>query len=355
MREMRRLSVVEQSANHLRNGIRNGLWRGTLPGLVPLARELNISRGTLQSALRILENEKLVSVHGAGNSRSINLRKLKKMKLRVGVLRFEEEGLQMSKLLFQVQHNLEARGHRLFFAPKSQNMLQHSLARIVRHVAESPADAWIVEAGSRELLEWFSQQPVPCFALYGRSEGLPLSRSGPEMIPPLLEVTRELIALGHRRIVTICRRDRREPTLGNAERAILDTLSDHGIVTGEYNMPDWEMTPVGLESMLKKMFRATPPTALILDESYFAINAAQFLARNGIDVPGKVSLFSTQYDEALAWCRPVIAHIQWKSEPVVRRLTRWVDDLQKGRNDRKTINFPAEYVRTDSIGPAWKG
>jgi len=32
-----------------------------------------------------------------------------------------------------------------------------------------------------------------------------------------------------------------------------------------------------------------------------------------------------------------------------------MNDQQKGRNDRKTINFPADFVRTGSIGPAWQG
>ena len=72
-------------------------------------------------------------------------------------------------------------------------------------------------------------------------------------------------------------------------------------------------------------------------------------------MPGKVSLIAAQYDDTLTWCRPVIANIQWKNEPIIRRITRWMDDLQKGRNDRKTINFPADFVRTGSIGPAWQG
>jgi len=37
MQKLRRLSLAEQTAAHLRKGLRRGHWRGKLPGLVPLA------------------------------------------------------------------------------------------------------------------------------------------------------------------------------------------------------------------------------------------------------------------------------------------------------------------------------
>ena len=47
--------------------------------------------------------------------------------------------------------------------------------RVSRFVRKTKADAWIVCAGSREVLEWFSAQPVPAFALFGRRDGLPIA------------------------------------------------------------------------------------------------------------------------------------------------------------------------------------
>ena len=43
MHPIRRLSLAEQTAAHLREGLRRGRWRGTLPGLVRLAAELDVS------------------------------------------------------------------------------------------------------------------------------------------------------------------------------------------------------------------------------------------------------------------------------------------------------------------------
>jgi DNA-binding LacI/PurR family transcriptional regulator len=354
---MHRLSAVEQTANHLREGLRQGLWRGTLPGVVPLAKTLNVSRGTLLGALRLIESEGRINVHGGGRNRTINPRGVGRAQWRVGIFRCDptrDAGPQLSKLLYLAQHDLEAAGHAVFFTAKSQAQLFHKTANIVRLVGKKPADAWIVEGGNRDLLEWFAGQSVPTLALYGRSEGLPLARTGPDLLPPLIAATRQLLALGHRRIVSICHRDRRQPTLGNTERAFLDELAAHGIVTGDYNLPDWENSPEGFTTLLKGLFRHTPPTALIVYEIPWAISAAQFLGQNGIRIPTDVSLISSEYDVSLAWCHPPVAHIRWDSELIIRRIVRWVDAVRKGRADLRTINFPAVFVPADSIGPVPK-
>jgi DNA-binding LacI/PurR family transcriptional regulator len=254
--------------------------------------------------------------------------------------------------LLQIQHDLEAAGNKVFFSGKSQVELHHDVQRIVRHVQANPADAWVVEAGSRGLLEWFAGQKVPAIALYGRSDGLPIARSGPDKVPAIVEATRQLIALGHQRIVLIVLGPRRKPTPGRAEQAFLDELAAHGIATGDYHLPDWEETPEGFSALLETLFRTTPPTALIVDETPRVIAAVHFFARHRIRLPEQVSLVSTDYDSSLAWCSPTVAHIRWNPAPIVRRIVRWIAALRKGNRDRRTINFPAEFRPGGSIGPA---
>jgi len=222
-------------------------------------------------------------------------------------------------------------------------------------VEERNADAWIVVAGSRELLEWFSAQPIPCIALYGRTDGLPLARTGPDKLPAVLEATRRLITLGHRRIVAISLGSRRKPTPGNIELAFLEELAAHKIPAGDYNLPDWEETPRGFNDLLEGLFQSTQPTALMIEEVPRFIAAMQFLAKSNISVPGQVSLVCTDYHESLSWCYPEVAHMNWSITPIVRRIVRWVAAVRNGKADRKIINFPAEFVPGGSIGPVPAG
>jgi len=353
MRPLRRLSVSEQAAAYLREGLMRGRWSGLLPGVARLAAELDISPATVQIALRQLEDEGLLSGRGCGRSRAINQPRDVRQALRVGILLHDmplDEQPQTSQVIFQIQHDLEAAGHKVFFSTQTQVRLAFDVGRITRYIGANPADAWIVVGGSRGLLEWFARQTLPCMALYGRTDGLPIARTGPDKMDAYLAATRTLLALGHRRIVLINSRSRRVPVPGNVEQASLDLLTACGISVGNYHLPDWEETPKGFFVLLETLFRHTPPTALIIEQTARVIAAVQFLAQRGIQVPGQVSLVCADYDSTLDWCHTSIAHIRWDNDPIIRRIVRWVAAVEKGRADHKTINYRAEFIPGGSVG-----
>lgn len=355
MHPLRRLSLADQCAAHLRAGLLAGRWSGVLPGVARLAAELDVSPATIQAALRQLTDEGLLGTHGRGRSRTITAHGSIQKSLRMGILMHDaplDEQPQTSQVLFQIEHDLEAAGHKVFFSNKTQVQLDFDVRRITRHIGATPADAWIVPGGSRQLLEWFAGQSLPCIALYGRTDGLALARTGPDKMAAYLAATRALLELGHRRIVLLSSRSRRHPVPGNVEQAFLNELAAHGVITGTYHLPDWEETPEGLFALLDSLFCHSPPTALIIEQTPRALATVQFLARRGIQVPQQVSLVCTDYDGTLAWCQTGIAHMRWDNEPIIRRIVRWVDALNKGRSDHKTINFPAEFVPGSSMGPA---
>jgi DNA-binding LacI/PurR family transcriptional regulator len=361
MNQIRLLTVGEQTVKHLRKGIQEGRWSERLPGVVRLAAECDVSTGVVRAALRQLEAEGLITAGGLGRCRSITAggedRPQSRM-LRIGILLYDAKFAQISdqgsRVVLEIQRKLEASSHTVFFTKKSQGDLKHNVRLIARQIEATPADAWIVVSGSSEVLKWFANQTVPCIALYGRTGGLAIARTGPEKLPALIAATRHLIDLGHRRIVLIGLSPRRKPALGRAERAFLDELTAHGICVGDYNLPDWEETPKGLTALLERLFHATPPTALILDETPQVIAVMQFLARRCIQIPSQLSIVSTDSQESFVWCNPPISHVVWDPKPIVRHVVRWVTDVQRGRQDRTTVNFPAQFIPGGSIGPAPK-
>ena len=361
MQPVQQTPKYELVAARLREGMREGRWSGSLPGVLRLAAELDVSPFTVRRAFRQLQTEGVLADSGLGRSRSIaaasesgTLRR----PLRVAILGHDAclaDCPQSSLVLIDIMQSLETAGHDVFFCKKSQIELKHDVRRMTRQLTDIPADAWIVEAGSRPLLEWCAIQPTPCLALYGRTGNLPLARTGPDTVPAHRAATRHLLALGHRRIVNISREARRKPTPGTSERAVLEEMTAHGVATSDYNLPDWEETPKGLYRLLEALFQHTPPTALLIDETPNLIASMAFLARNGIRMPEHVSLVSTDFDPILDWCYPAIAHLRWDNAIIVRRVVRWVNAVRKGKPDRRVINVLAEFVPGGSIGPAWKG
>ncbi len=194
------LSIAEQVAAHLRGELLRGRWRGTIPGLRPLSVELEVNSKTVEVALRLLEKEGLLVGQGARRQRRIVLPSgaTAVRALRVGILLGENGDRQLDYIL-DLRHRLVEAGHFPFFAPKSLIDLKMGVPRIARMVRKTEADAWVVIAGSREVLEWFSAQPQPAIGLFGRGARVDLAMAASDMRPAFAAVGRRLAELGHRR------------------------------------------------------------------------------------------------------------------------------------------------------------
>ncbi len=349
----RPLSHVEQVAAHLRAELEQGRWTGEMPGVFKLEEYLGVNHGILHRALHLLEQEGVLENQGRGKSRRIVMSGSGSAKLTVRVLLYERPDLWNSYLL-DLMHLLRGEGHDAGFADKTLSELGMNVGRISRFVKAQEADAWVVVAGPHDVLEWFSRQPEPAFALYGLTKDIPLPFAGPRKIPAIGELLGCLFELGHSRIVQLVREERRKPKLGGIERFILGEMEQRGITTGPYNIPDWGNCPAELQEKLDSLFKHTPPTALLVDEPAIYLAVRDHLARRGICCPEQVSLACFDADPAFDWLLPQVTHIAWDPRPVIRAVVRWVNRVGKGRNDRRATLTKARLVMGGTIGPIAK-
>ena len=309
--------------------------------------------------MQLLEDEGLVRLSENGYSRylvseSSDEGQAQKA-LRIGFLMAEplnEQIGQFHHLIVEIQVQLERLGFTPFFFHETLSSLGYDVKRMSSGILKAPMDACLVVSGSREILEWFGSQEIPCLALFGRADGLSLASAGPDKAVAFVETVRQLVALGHRRIVLLNRKDRRFPGPGLSERAFIGELKANGIGMSSFNLPDWEETPEGLCALLAELFRVTPPSALVIDEVQLWVAVQQYLVAQSIRVPEQLSMVATDYDPAFTWCSPSVAHISWDNEPIVRRVTRWAMALKKGRRDVRQVLSPAQFVRGGTVGPA---
>lgn len=351
MSSRRFLSKVEQVAAHLQEEIRRGRWNGAMAGRHEVAAELGVSAQTAQTALALLEKQGLLVPAGPGRPRRIAKPGAAGLpSLRVAILVGAAADRHLDYMV-ELKHELAEAGHAAFYTPwlmPEQGMHVESMARKLRR---TKADAWIVLAGSRQLLEWFVRQRLPVFALFGRRRGLPIAGVGPDKPPAIAQATRRLIELGHQRIVLLTLRAQRLPQPGASVQAFVDELAAHGISPGAYHLPDWEENAESFHGCLARLFRHTPPTALIVDEAAFFVATMQFLQSRRLRVPEDVSLICTDGDPHFAWCRPTVAHIHWDSAPVVRRSVLWAANMARGRRDIRQTLTKAEYIDGGTVGP----
>jgi DNA-binding LacI/PurR family transcriptional regulator len=248
--------------------------------------------------------------------------------------------------------DLDRAGFAVGFARKSLLELGMDPERVARFVSKNRADAWIVCSASREVLEWFSHQSVPTFALYGVKSGLPIAGSSPWKDPEV--VVQRLVELGHHRIVMLTRQERLTPRPALYEQAFLDALKAHGIVTGSYNLPHWGNTSEELHRSLDPLFKHTPPTAFMINEPPLFIAVRDHLAQRGIIAPRDLSLICDDRDAALSWCDPEVACFEWNFAPIRRRILNWAKRVAQGKDDRRQTFTMARFVEGGTIGPAPK-
>ena len=349
MSEFAILTPSAQVAAHLRGELLRGRWSGTMPGVPTLAAELGVDPKTVGLALQLLEEEGLLVGRGAGRARRIELPEgLAAPALRVGILAYEDLNRRLDYMV-DLRHRLVEAGHAAFFASKTLLELGMNVKRVQRLVAASGADAWVVISAPRAVLEWFSTQQVPAFALFGRRRSVRIAGAGPDLVPAMRAAVHRLVALGHRRIVMI---ERRAAESNAVVRAALEDMASLGLPTGPYNLPVWDDTAVGLRRVLDELFRLTPPTALIIDEAFLFHAVKEHLAQKGILAPRNVSLSCIDGDPTFDWCEPSVAHIRWDSGPIVRHIMRWADHVARGRRDFRQTLTQAEFVDGGTVGPA---
>ena len=353
MSALRILSISEQIAAHLRGEIARGRWSGMMPGRKELARQCEVGINSMEEALRELEREGVIASQGAGRMRRItgSARGIDKRRLRIAVLAYERSGLS-DPVFSEAVHVLREAGHDAFFTRSSLVDLGMNVSRVAGLVGKTEADAWIVCAAPRQVAEWFASLSKPSFSLFGRRRGVPIASVGPDKGPAIVAAARRLIDLGHKRIVMLCRQERRLPVPGTVERAFLAELAAHGITPGPYHLPDWEDGMKGFQTRLESLFRVSPPTALIVDELKMFVATQQFLALKELSVPGDVSLVSMESDPAFEWCRPTIACIHWDHLPVMRRVVGWTNNVARGKVDLRETHTLAEFIDGGTIGPA---
>ena len=324
-----------------------------MPGVIRLSGELGVARDSVEAAFRELERQKVLRSQGRGRGRFIDLASgdRKQPGLRVAILDYDPPSKNEGWVI-DLLHQAEQAGHSAFFATKTLVELGMSLQRIARLVRETEADAWIVGAGSREVLEWFAEQDFPTFALFGSRKGVRVAGVAPDFLPGLLTLIRQLIRLGHRRIVILSRRGRRVAGSDRLEKSLLAEMAANGLPTGPFNLPSWDDHADGFRRCLESLFKFTPPTALIIEEVPHFMAAMQFCGERGYRIPKDVSLVCATHDPAFALCKPAVAHIAWATPPLVRHVLAWIERISMGKEDHRQMQIKARFIDGGTLGPA---
>ncbi len=355
---LRRLTVADQIAAHLRADLQIGRLRGVLPTIREIAEDLGVARRDVTAALRLLGREGAIAPGASRRSWIVAptaSAALKKKRLKIGILPLDSlASTQASELVyfFQLRDEIEALEHTCSYFSPGSRVLGEDPARVRRLVADTAADAWIVCGASRTLLESFLKCSLPIFAWGGDHIELPVAAASMDLSQAITESTLRLIELGHRRIILLCNEALRRARRGILVPTFSRVLQENHIPADGYHIPEWEPTPAGLRTLLEELFRFTPPTAIIASGSRDVMGLLSFLNERRLRMPQDVSLIVRYAFESAEWSNPPLAHFRHRLDLLVRSAVRWVSSIADGTPSQDRFLAPAEFVPTGSIAPA---
>lgn len=164
-----RVSLISQAADIIREQISNGTWGSMLPGERQLSSTLQVSRPTLQRALKILQGEGLFTV-AQGKQRVIQkgvepTRVRRKVDADEIVLlcphTFSSMPPSTHYLIEQTYLAAQKAGYKLRIETPAWLHYRDPHPYLVKHVKTENAACWALFSVSKAVQQWFSERSLP--------------------------------------------------------------------------------------------------------------------------------------------------------------------------------------------------
>ena len=351
MKPLRVFTATEQVATYLREQIIARTWVETMPGTAKLAGELGVGMRTVSDALDQLEKEGLLVNQGRRRKRRIVVPDDAVSEgFRVGILLYDKDSRD-NPISRNLKIRLSEAGFQVDFCDMTLLDMKMDVKQVSESVQQMPSDAWIINAGSREVLEWFSKQSLPYFAIGGPHAGQKIAATSIRSNHAMTALIKRLYELGHRRIVFLTYEERLKSASAKLEEYFIKELEARGIKTGLYNLPKWSFGAEGLRGCLDSLFRVTPPTAIFCMDTSIYHSVQQYLSQKKIVTPQDVSLVCNYDKSEFALCITSVAHLTWDTRKLSRAAIKWVNKVARGKDQKTKTYVQAEFIDGGTIGP----
>jgi DNA-binding LacI/PurR family transcriptional regulator len=324
----KRITLVSQTAEALRQEIAAGNWRDHLPGERVLAGQLQIARVTLRTAIQQLRREGLIQIAGqryrvrkptaarAPRGRSRIVAFLTPMPLHLFPL------FKLSELA-ELQRRMQDAGLKLDIVVEPRLAeADNPAARLRQLVADTDAACWVLSSCHASIQRWFMEQPVPAIVTGTRHEGILLPAVDFDNRAIARHAAGTLLARGHRRVALML------PDSGLAGDRATEQGYREAFVRGRHADAEpavWfhDGTAGGIGRALNPFETGRErPTAVLVSHVQHVLAVLTRLLTQGVRVPRDVSLLCLRSDPDLSFLAPSIACYDTDPDIFAQRLAR---------------------------------
>lgn len=328
-----RMTLAEQAADCIRQGLLEGRWDGMLPSESELCREFGVSRGTLRSGLAVLFTEGLLRPGGRGGRHEIVATMPARRKAgnaamngtMVRVLspqpRFIIAGITQS--IFQtISEVLGRAGLHLEFEhhPGLWN-LKHPDSALRKITRQPDVAGWLLYRSTHAVQRWFSASGIPAVVLGGKFPDIPLAHGEFDLVAASRHAAGIFAARGHRRMVflTVEKSTAGDQASAQAFVAAASAAGAHAeVAVFNDTVPDLCRVLDGL--LISKPY----PTAFLVGFPNHVHATLGHLTRRGFPVPKVAAVISRMDAMLLAESIPTVARYSMNCELLGRGLGRLI-------------------------------
>ena len=349
-----RPSLIEHTAQLLRDAISQGTWVDQLPGERELSLQFHVSRPTLRAALALLERDGWLKSH-IGRQRSIVAQSpvtapvcpkiigmLAPLPLHE-IVPFAHIWTDMLReFLAEEGYELQIHCGRRWYAQSPER----ELAALTHQM---PAAAWVLFVASERMQRWFAQSPLVCVTSGSLHSGIRLPSVDLDHRATCRHAAGQFLARGHERVVFL----RQGP--GSAG----DIESEHGFLEAFQGKPgtqpmvaEHDGTLAGIHKQLDTLLRRSPrPTGFLVARAMPTLAIASELIRRGVRLPQDVALIGRDSDHYLDYFSPCIARYKVEPQLHARRLARLVLQYVRGGSQRsQQVRLMPQFIPGESLG-----
>ena len=344
-----RLSLVDEVATIIRDGIRTGVWKNFLPGERQMSAELRVSRPTIKRAVEILASEGVVS--NIGRRRRKILRPATTPRAGsnvVGVLLPVPLEKTEPHFLLRVDYlraGLAREGMELQIVNSARFYSTNPGAALRDLVKEHNATVWLIVRSTFEMQRWFEENKIPCLIMGTEFEGVNLCSIDFEMAAVSRHAACLLASRGHKTIgfvmnLPYCAGDvaSREAFLKGA-----DSLRGNPVKTV---VMDYNGAKQNLCALLDRQLRtAAFPTGFLISHANTAISLVSHLAQRGKIAGRDYAYICREDDPLLEHLLPETAHYKFDFPGYSKRLLELVKKIAQNRRIAKRhLRMMPEFI-----------
>jgi LacI family transcriptional regulator len=252
-----------------------------------------------------------------------------------------------------LQGELARRGYTLLLACSQYDLEQEY--RLVRQFVERGVDALALVglAHRPELADLLRRHKVPYVYTFYYDDLHNADCIGPDNRKAMWQLTRYLLALGHRRFGVIAQSIQNNDRATARLQGIRDALAEAGLsirpnhfVCGRWNISE------GRALMGELLARKPWPTAVICGNAYLAIGAVLEALGRGIRLPDDLSIVGYDDVEIMQELPVPITTLRVRSDEVGRKAAHYLLAAVDGKHIDVGLECEVEIVERASSGPA---